>query len=98
MTTIEILSELRSNYNCFNEQEEPVYRALSEAIKAVSAQSERKKGKWIRENIVLTSNPPQYMWHCSECGKMVHWFTTEVLTDFCPNCGADMRGEQDAEH
>ena len=38
MTTIEILSELRSNYNCFDEQEEPVYRALSEAIKAASAQ------------------------------------------------------------
>lgn len=54
---------------------------------------ERKKGKWIRENIVLTINPPQYQWHCSECGKRVHWFTTEVLTDFCPNCGADMREE-----
>ena len=40
MTTIEILSELRSNYNCFDEQEEPVYRALSEAIRAVSTQPE----------------------------------------------------------
>ena len=53
--------------------------------------AEPKRGKWIRENIVLTSNPPQYRWHCSECGKMVHWFTTEVLTDFCPNCGAKMK-------
>lgn len=53
----------------------------------------RKRGKWIRENIVLTSNPPQYQWHCSECGRMVHWFTAEVLTDFCPSCGADMRAQ-----
>lgn len=58
---------------------------------------ERKKGQWIRENIVLTSNPPQYQWHCSECGKMVHWFTTGVLTNFCPNCGADMRKEKEDE-
>lgn len=58
---------------------------------------ERKRGKWIRENIVLTSNPPQYQWHCSECGRMVHWFTAEVLTDFCPSCGADMRKDGDGE-
>lgn len=56
---------------------------------------ERKRGKWIRENIVLTSDPPQYQWHCSECGRLVRWFSAEILTDFCPNCGADMRGEKD---
>ena len=65
------------------------------ALKAVpSAQSERKKGRWIQENIVLTTDPPQYQWHCSECGRLVHWFTSGVLTNFCPSCGADMRGEQ----
>ena len=30
------LSEIRSNYDCFNESEEPYYRALSEAIKKLS--------------------------------------------------------------
>ena len=49
------------------------------------------RGKWIKENIVLTSNPPQYQWHCSECGKIKHWFNDGVLTNFCPNCGADNR-------
>ena len=49
MTTIEILSELRSNYNCFNEQEEPVYRALSDAIKALSAQPEPLTVNFARE-------------------------------------------------
>ena len=38
MSEIEILSELRSRYSCFDEHEEPVYHALSEAIKALSAQ------------------------------------------------------------
>ena len=32
------LSEIRSNYNCFDETEEPYYRALSEAIQLASAQ------------------------------------------------------------
>ena len=36
--TISILSEIRSNYNCMKESEEPYYRALSEAIEAVKAE------------------------------------------------------------
>lgn len=40
-TTVEILSELRSRFNCFDICEEPFYRVLSEAIKAVSAQPEQ---------------------------------------------------------
>jgi len=34
---IEKLSELKSNYNCFDESEEPYYRALSNAIEALRA-------------------------------------------------------------
>ena len=43
---IEILSELRSNYSCFDETEEPYYRALSTGIKAIReqiAQEEKHK-------------------------------------------------------
>ena len=32
---IEKLSELKSNYNCFDEKEEPYYRALSNAIQVL---------------------------------------------------------------
>ena len=39
------LSEIRSNYNCLNESEEPYYRALSEAIQLVSAQPEKRTEK-----------------------------------------------------
>ena len=35
------LSEIRSNYNCMDENDEPYYRALSEAIQLASAQLER---------------------------------------------------------
>lgn len=39
---ISILSEIRSQYNCFDPNEEPYYHALSEAIGLISAQPEQK--------------------------------------------------------
>ena len=35
MNDIQILSELRSGYNCFDPKDEPTYRALSNAIHAL---------------------------------------------------------------
>ena len=44
---------------------------------------ERKKGKWI---------PFDYPWYrCSECGAVRE--NKSFLENYCPNCGADMRGE-----
>ena len=55
-----------------------------------SAQPERKRGKWRHYEGYLT---------CSECGTE---YDDDIMTNccddvpkFCPNCGADMRGEQD---
>ena len=55
-----------------------------------SAQPMRKRGKWRRR---LVDNGFNADWHCSECG----WKTAieEHGYNYCPNCGADMRGEQD---
>ena len=36
--TIELLSELRAGYSCFEEKEEPYYRALSLAIASIREQ------------------------------------------------------------
>lgn len=55
---------------------------------------EPTRGRWIKENIVLTSNPPQYQWHCSECGTTMYGYSAEILTSFCTNCGADMRRKE----
>lgn len=44
---------------------------------------ERKKGKWIRGK-------------CDQCGARAPFWpmaSTYYESDFCPNCGADMRGE-----
>ena len=64
---------------------------LTDAIMQLpSAQTERKKGKWIR----ITDEVFADRFECSECGKLppienFEWW----LSDYCPNCGADMRGE-----
>ena len=43
---IERLSELRSKYNCFDEKEEPYYRALSNAIKELRKKAYRLKTRY----------------------------------------------------
>ena len=49
---------------------------------------ERKKGEWILPNnpIAVSLNE----WICSECKYLI-----DGKHNFCPNCGADMRGGQD---
>ena len=50
-----------------------------------SAQPERKKGKWIQTNPLGRSDNIV----CDQCG---HDSIAEFI--YCPNCGADMRGEK----
>ena len=59
------------------------YEALQMAIKALE-EPKRKKGKWI--NGV-----------CDQCGSHAPYWamaSTYYRSSFCPNCGADMRGEK----
>ena len=61
-----------------------------DAIKAVpSAQPKRKKGRWIGEPKdgieAMFFNPK-----CSVCG-----FESAEVKNYCPMCGADMRGDAD---
>lgn len=52
---------------------------------------ERKHGKWIFDREVTTHDGWTYRQHvCSECGR----FTVEA-DNYCPSCGADMRGNDD---
>lgn len=57
---------------------------------------ERKKGKWITEPYNLEND----IWahRCSNCLKVAMLGGNDINLNYCPNCGADMRGEQDAEH
>lgn len=81
------------------------------AIEHAPIIEERKKGKWIEDAETyyravnekgggVDENTPYFVDDiaCSECLTM--FSTIENCTelfDFCPNCGADMRGENDGE-
>ena len=49
------------------------------------AEPERKKGSWIEEDDGLVI--------CPECGEEYNWIVYRA--NFCENCGADMRGEEE---
>ena len=76
--------------------------AISVIAEFPSAEPEqRKKGRWIYEKI----NSYTSRTYCSKCGNSApfiyksddyygsHAYGEDVRTNFCPNCGADMRGE-----
>ena len=68
--------------------------ALKEALSRVpSAEPERKKGKWIKYENPTLGQCLKIVYECSVCHKGVgcEYF---VRRSFCPNCGADMRGER----
>lgn len=67
------------------------FNGLEKRLKALpSAQPEQKKGKWVFKND-MAAIPTGY-YECSECksGRLIY------KENFCPNCGADMRGEENA--
>ena len=82
---IEILSEIRSEYNCFDEKEEPRYWALSRGIDALL--HEPKHGKWVWQD---------WGHYCSECKQRVYEDNLDSILDctykYCFNCGAKMDG------
>ena len=61
---------------------------------------EPKKGKWIESNLIPNrkGKPGGRLFICSECNK--GWIKQDRSMEginFCPNCGADMRGEKDGK-
>lgn len=68
------------------------YKPYIEAEKALeqlpSAEPERKTGHWINISISVTGESEA---ECDQCGCVIHnSFSNSV--NYCPNCGADMRG------
>lgn len=64
-------------------------------VRLPSVQPERKKGMWYKPTGMM---PPEYIgvYRCSVCEEIAprDWKRhIQILTNFCPNCGADMRGE-----
>jgi len=66
------------------------------AIKALECQH----GEWVRHNTYHGDDTSGFVdpdWRCSECDGKANvnvLLGIYELTDFCPHCGADMRGEK----
>lgn len=79
------------------------YEAITACIEAVEnaetidAEPVRH-GQWIgiEYDGEADGNPVYDVWECSECGHE-HNGDFDTLTDYCPNCGADMRSRNDGE-
>jgi len=69
---IEKLSNLRSQYNCFDENERDAYHALSEAIKVISDRPEPREDDKGCSNCMY-SGRPTYKSPCSECHDNSQW-------------------------
>jgi hypothetical protein len=56
------------------------------------AQPERIRGRWISADAIFGGVP----FYCSECGENTRdTVMGKPRWNFCPNCGAEMRGEHD---
>jgi len=64
----------------FHGGDEAYDKRRREAVRMAIEALERKHGEWIIQNGMVV---------CSEC------FEPNFETNFCPNCGADMRGGYD---
>ena len=69
-----------------NDYDELVAFADAIAGQEIIELPERKKGEWIK---VMEGNA--YRDKCNQCGRL---YPNAYGYNFCPNCGADMRGEK----
>ena len=83
MTKDEAIKDIRENIK-------PIVggKSLDMAIEAL----EHNRGEW---QVYYDEDSPQDgIWKCSICGY-IRLIDDISPTNFCPNCGADMRGDED---
>lgn len=58
------------------------------------------RGKWVAEKEDVEWGCSTVRYRCSHCGRLPHFDKESfkfLLSDFCPKCGADMRGGEPHE-
>ena len=63
---------------------------MAQVLSYECGKAERKRGRWIKQMDELA-----WWYECSVCGDypLKDAYGHESLSRFCPNCGANMRGE-----
>lgn len=68
-----------------NDMDRTSYEAFKGAME-ILAQPKRMRGRWIPDNLVDGG-----YWVCTACKHPTEAFAANVIYNFCPYCGADMR-------
>ncbi len=79
--------------NSINERELEESRQIGMWIDSFPSAESRKKGKW---ELHTDERFDIDYYKCSVCGYEP--YRKMDISNFCPNCGCDMRGEQDEIH
>jgi len=67
--------------------EDVIYFAAAERVLAELPSADRPQGEWIEQE-----DDYHHYWECSECGMGVG---LDDIRNYCPNCGARMKGADD---
>lgn len=84
-----VLDQLRLNHK------DVIYIDKNECAKRIMAipSARPREGKWMEAGRMTQFNQFYYFRYCSKCFYARDDCDSEKDTNFCPNCGADMRGE-----
>ena len=100
MTNAELITELRGH---IREVPLTLLRDAADALEAVDkriAELIPKEGEWIEDDTTYCG-ADRANYKCSLCGKIggtwKRGLTQDELPNYCPNCGAKMKGENDGE-
>ncbi len=63
-------------------------------IRAIPIVEERKEGEWIHKDYI-NFQLGTYLANCSECGYQINVHSNRGYFNFCPYCGARMKGASD---
>lgn len=69
----------------YTEEDGSLVQTFTSAFPTIDPETLRPKGRWMNDGVKVPNGVDWY--HCSECGKR----DVQPLTNYCPNCGADMR-------
>ena len=97
---LEIYAELYDVFDDNKEIKNELHKIYDKINALQAAQPQRIKGRWIYGEDEYGIDG----YHCDKCGFFVPWDYAHTFINyiedynFCPNCGADMRGEQDGKN
>ena len=92
--TVELCYQTTSCLDCkMYDNENHNCPRFCEVIRSAVEEIDNKQGEWVyREEWFEDEEKPRMTWGCNLCGHSIKSIHEKL--NFCPNCGADMRGKE----